>query len=485
MHRNRYSRPMLAALVISLFAAACSGGETASEPDAPSPTTTEAARVVTSAPSVAPTTTATPPPPPELTIDPTGEDFERIYRELDAARDYLYRNPTAADPLDFVGGVAGADQIAWIADHGYRVEPVDGTYTVDSVKLHARVSDDRVHLFVTDTSNRSTQVLDADDAVVSTWAGRDEDATTRHFIVTLERGADERWRILADDAVATAENTDGIYTPVRIADEVIGQSVGGGTVDTTDHGTIDWKAHSWVDALSDGACVDFVIAERSRFVRCVSEAEQARLLEGSQVAFWAIPSEEFGIELRLLFGVRAPLELAISRRDGAETVIVGEPFVEGSQIGGAVAAEHWELAVYTVDGQEVNRDEAFNSHDCGEWAENLPIEETVLSDWGLEGESRAATRKELTDAIFDKIDDYYYVPELEVLDGSEPPAFDAAFYPNLPAEPDLFNVTASNWSALGEGRSVTWSHALAEDASGWHIVTAAFRMDCEPGVGNR
>ena len=129
-------------------------------------------------------------------IDATGEDFDRIWHQIEVLESWLLEHPQPASAAEIyqVGSAPYADLVGQLTDlqskgqHGR----VDG-YQILGVTVDARPSPDRVDLRYADTyTDRLT--LDASGMVV---ADVPYDGRARLWTLTLERGPDGRWRVTA------------------------------------------------------------------------------------------------------------------------------------------------------------------------------------------------------------------------------------------------------------------------------------------------
>lgn len=219
---NRFTSIVMSGIVC-LVVAGCSGTETAETPVTPSVTATTRAVTTTVAQTTSttavPATTATP----TTTITPTTtapttttlgpqsqEDFDALYRQLEAVRvsagkagdPELWLEATTAANLgyqDFAELIAAGGSYVYAADH-------DDRYTIDDVVLYDRPADDRALLLVTDTFDGRISIVDANGDEID--AVDREGAPTQPFLVTLI-DTDDGWRIDADLGVADDDTPPG------------------------------------------------------------------------------------------------------------------------------------------------------------------------------------------------------------------------------------------------------------------------------------
>ena len=129
-------------------------------------------------------------------IDATGEDFDRIWRQIEVLESWLLEHPqpSVASDIYQVGTPPYEDLVKQLTDLQAKNQTgrVDG-YQILGVTVDARPTPDRVDLRYADTyTDRLT--LDADGTVVDRLP---YDGRTRLWTLTLERGADHRWRVTA------------------------------------------------------------------------------------------------------------------------------------------------------------------------------------------------------------------------------------------------------------------------------------------------
>lgn len=151
--------------------------------------------------TVGPATTAAPPdeaargaePPPLRT---TGEDFDRIWREIEAFESWLLRHPERVDLLDEIyvpGGPIHTKTAELLADLQARdaVMEVAG-YDILEVRLLDRSEPDVAHVRYTDTRSHRSFLDRATGDVIDREEFTDQPWT---WDLTLERDDRGRWRI--------------------------------------------------------------------------------------------------------------------------------------------------------------------------------------------------------------------------------------------------------------------------------------------------
>jgi hypothetical protein len=197
---------------VGLLVAACSG---AAEPEptvaTTVPTTTTTTTVETTSTTVAPTTTTTAAPATTVAAEPpipdtSGDDWTKIMTELYELGDWLYEYPDSslleylAVPdsefdLNFGALIRQYEADGWSQLPG-------GESVLREVALQSESGGRAVVLVVDDFDGATT--VDAAGTVVRVKADRPANA----FLWTLERGGDQRWRIVEVESLGPVEGVE-------------------------------------------------------------------------------------------------------------------------------------------------------------------------------------------------------------------------------------------------------------------------------------
>ncbi len=445
--------------------------------------------VATVAPSVAPTT---PPPPattaapalaPELVVDATGEDFDRIYRELDGARSYLFANPTAGDAAVYAGPRGGTEVHQYMLANNYRVEHgPDHSYTIDQVTMQARVGDNNVQLLVVDTSTGTSTVVDEAGTVKHTTAPREP--ATQTFFVELEREPNGPWRIVGDtmvNSIETITEDAPAFAPGSLPPVTETTEIKSGTV-TTKTGEYGYSTH-WFVAVDGSSCTEARILydsgePRVRYAQCFEKALGDAMVESGRL----FSIDTIYNRFRLTVFTHYSADVPINTRYGFEK----SPFValgvnsagENFAVDVAVSGERASSRRLTANGNTIADDTFFGEFFCGEWGANHTVGRTALAANGAEGETRLASRDALVAAIGEHVDAAWYTPDVSTLDGVPPAAFVPGAIIDLPETPDWHTVEIVNPDADFANTTITWAFALDADADGWFIAAWGVHQAC-------
>ncbi len=414
------------------------------------------------------------PVPEALRVNPVGNDVVRIFRELDAAHEYLSGQPQVVDPDLYFEELGGAQTLGFMADRGYAKEPRrpgDGR-SVD-VNVQGWSSPNYVQLYVVETRREEgRRMLDEDGA--TRWEDLGWHQPTRTWVVGMHR-TNGRWRIA--ERIAFGRNggiwgTLGGFSPRTIPAVNTTRTMSTGTVTAPDKSEVSWESHSYVNAATGDHCLEIRIPGSTRQVTCIVAATAA-LIRGDGAA-WA-PGTIRGRQLGYVIGWGP-------NPQGKVEMFFGEESLQNVQLApaaglgafGVVSSTWLEGIVVRPTGLRQAGARFLGSYVCGEWNEAGGTDATVLGKYSKTND-RKATRQELEKFILQNVYDWYAAPELTI--SREKPASTFRFE-DLPANPTWFQVTASDWDEGYKGIGQKWATALAQDGQGWYIADARFRQFC-------
>lgn len=231
------------------------------------PTTIDPTAAPTSTPIPA---TPAPPVPDALQINPVGEDFDRIYRELDGAREYLKRE-RSLDIAEIAGPKGGLESVEQLIEFDAQFKTSDDyEYTIDQVELHGWVNADKVQLLVTDTVVGGTAF--ALQGTEPEFISRGNKPTVT-FLVELEREETQRWRIMSDIAIPLVEDTADsgsiVYVSTLLPEIGASEPVSAGTIEQLNGAAVPWEAFTFRDPETDTQCVE-IRSDKFRLPACVA-----------------------------------------------------------------------------------------------------------------------------------------------------------------------------------------------------------------------
>ena len=445
-------------------------------------TTEETSTATTAAPT-------TPPPPPttlvpELVVDATGDDFDRIYRELDGARSYLFSNPSAGDPTLYAGPRGGANNIEFLAANNYRLERgPDYVYTVDQVTMQARVGDNNVQLLVIDTATGTSTVVDETGAIKHTRGERDSDTQT--YFVELEREPGGPWRLMGDNAIISIDDVTietPAYVPAGLPLPEETTELKTGTV-TTKTGEYRYSTHLFV-AVDGSSCTEVRILNdsgepRSRYAECIQKSTMDRMVENQELFSVDTVFERDRLTVLSHYSPDVPINTRYGFKTQPFLALGTNATTNGFAVDVAVSGERPDGRRLTFNGDTIADDKFFGEYFCDEWGTNHTVARSALSDNGIDGETRVADRAALVEVINDHADDAWYVPQaITTSDGQPPAIFVEGAIEDLPEFPDWHVVEIVEPDADHIGATITWAFALSSDADGWFIEAWGVHKAC-------
>ena len=437
------------------------------------PTTTTTAPTTTT--TIATTTTTIPP---ALDIETTGDDVIRIFRELDAAYEYLTEFPDAADPYDYFEENGGARTLAFMAERGFFNEPTRPGDTRDllEVEIQGWSSDEYVQLFVVESRDEvGRRVIDGDGNTRIEDYGWDSES--RLWVVGMRRGSDG-WRIVERVPVYGREGNPfddyRYFTPRTIPPIDETNRFASGTALDPEGNELAWEAHSYRSANSDDHCIEIRVPGEERIVNCL-DAGNAKAMEDSVTYIWNVLRDR---EMGLIagFGPNLPVTVGV---DFGDSGVVG---LQPARIGNIGAFAHvtstWveEISVH-FEGRYLGGDAALASYTCGVWSDGGGPRGTVMAGYSESQSSRKATSEEIEIFVLQHVQDWYVLPDLTIT-RTQPDNFDAEVFDTVAANTQWFVVEASDWQpGIGE-TSRTWAMLLDEGPNGWFLADGRFRQDC-------
>lgn len=489
---NRWRRRTVLLIAVLAMLTSCGSGDGASDAAAPETSTTEP--VTSSSTTPAPsststtigtttstsTTTTTTTIAPALDIDPSGEDVVSVFRELDAAYEYLTEFPDAADPTRFFEERGGAGTLVFMAERGFAREAAragDDRGLVE-VSVQGWSSEDFVQLFVVDSRDETgRQIVDADGN--TRWEDHGWDEPQRSWVVEMRRGEDgwrivERTRVFGRDDLPPEHarfHTPRLIPPV----EETSQFTSGSAV-APDGVELAWEGHSYRDAKTDDHCVEIRLPEESRTVVCISSSTAATMTDNVAYQWGVMREREMGWLLG--FGPNLPVEVGV---DFGTSGVVGLRPARSGNIGTFATLEStWvEEATLHFQGRFLGGDVMLGSYACNEWSAGGGVEPTVMFRYAQDGGSRKTSVDELETYVLQHVHDWYAAPEVSI-SREEPGTFDAELFAPVSDGAQWFVVTVSDWDEGVGDTSRTWAMVLQEDSDGWYLADGRFREDC-PG----
>ena len=484
------------ALSLAVTVAACSSDSSTDQADA-EPTSTASPTATpepTPVPTATPIPTATPTPeptptpttPPALVVDATGEDFDRIYRELDGAKRYLSENPTAADPYRFFEPSGGGDTLTFFAERGLAREPArpGDSAVIDAVQVQSRVADDYVQLWVTKTvEEQGRRVLDADGT--TRWEDLGSWSVPQDWLVMMRR-TDGQWRIEEERALVSPVpvNTEvraleeaQMFIPDRLVPVDETTKFTEGAVTGVDGNDYLWEGHWYVVSDNGDHCVEVRIVDGPRNVQCLS-AEHALLMRENLVYNYDVIRHN-DLTFFLGFAPNLPVDFQIDFGTSGETTL--RPSASNGIGVVATLSPTWMQHVsFSLNGRFLGEFPGLGSYVCNGWSPGGSADGNLFVRYGVDGADRQGSRDLLEKELLRNFYDWYAAPIVDIL-REEPPTFDPEVFAEMPDEPTWYVLTASDWD-LGVGeRSRTWAFVFAEDDRGWYLAEARYRQDCPAG----
>ncbi|MEM8709191.1 MAG: hypothetical protein AAGE98_22220 [Actinomycetota bacterium] len=317
MRGGRRNEWWISAVGAALFAAACGGGDDTGAADEVSTPTTivDVAEVEATATDEITETTTTSTPSTSTTtepvgdlhdgpvipddFDPTGEDFDRIYRELDDAfARALAQETTEGMDLVLLPESRSYERILtaiWNTEEGdVTFDSSDREWSVDSVEVYHRPADDVVVLSVITTYTGTSYVLDADSGEVLDEFSRDTTDGSQLHYAALERGADGGWRFRGIEVFGDPVELQ--HPTIPPLDELSVLSTE--TIDGVDLITATWEIEP------ERVCIVAIASGFDAAAMCPSDTDLARL-DAQRLAMTTRHRDLLGLDLDVQFVIAA------------------------------------------------------------------------------------------------------------------------------------------------------------------------------------
>lgn len=419
--------------------------------------------------------------PQALSINQSGSDVIRVFRELDGALEYLRQRPHLVDSSRFAEGRGGATDLQFQADRGFATEvsrPQD-TRSLD-VSVQGWAGPDYVQLYVVERRNEvGRRVLD--EFGVERWRDHGWDEPTQTWVVGMRR-TNGNWRIAERVAAiprgANAQLYNGFFTPRTIpaisANEVV---YGAGY-----SGPLRWVIRGWVDGNGDN-CIEIRLGA-NRHVTCVDRA-RAAYVRDEQVVQYVVGSlrEPWGYVLG--FGPSLAnggfLPFTVTGKTAGNNGAFARPDRLGNIRMFVSLKQSWFSEVTVRNGQSgpiVGTSSHHGRYECNAWNAGGGVEGTFsTAAYGKNSPGRKDTRAELEQYILQHVDRTYAAPKVRIVRNA--PA-NTGVFTSIPADPSWFVVKVKDWANNAEGKTRTWALALGKDGAGWYIGDSHLRQDCAP-----
>lgn len=406
--------------------------------------------------------------PGSLSVDQTGEDVVRIYRQLDLAHEYLRVHPETINPYRFFEEIGGARTLSFMADRGYAMES-SGPNSSRSIQvnLQGRISEDHVQLFVVEDRREEGRRM-LDDAGEVRWRDYGWDAPTREWVVEMRRQGG-RWRI-AEKHIANARGSNSsangeIFTPSTIPDIGATTQFTSGVATAPTGEQIAWQGHTYTSTRGD-QCIEIRIPNASRIVEC-ADAARIRAVQNASYTFTTgvVRDRQMGV----FIGFSA-------RTDGPSVSVLTDDWTRLTPAGPgrvgnyALLSSEW-IGRVNGPGPEQLR---VASYKCNAWLPTTIPAGTSLYVYSRD-EQRKSTKAELEQFVLQHFYDEYAAPK--VIISRDAPANTSSF-PAIHDNPQWFVVSASDWDDGYQGITRKWAVVLLQDARGWYISHSGFRQHC-------